>query len=45
VYGEELYKHCNQLVEDGQVDEEFPDKIYVLSIDWPLDFLMDPIRD
>lgn len=44
-YGQDLYKHCVALEQQGKAEQGFADKIYVLSVDWPLDFLMDPVRD
>ena len=40
VYGQELFRFCQQLVQEGKADEGFEDQIYVLSVDWPLDFLV-----
>lgn len=41
VYGSRLYMYCTQLVEEGKVPADFPNQIYVLSVDWPLDFVTD----
>lgn len=40
VYGSELFRFCQQLVQKGKAEEGFEDQIYVLSVDWPLDFLV-----
>lgn len=40
VYGQELFRYCQKLVQQGKADEGFEDQIYVLSVDWPLDFLV-----
>jgi hypothetical protein len=36
-----MFEYCQDLEEQGAVSKGFSDKIYVLSVDWPLDFLMD----
>lgn len=38
VYATSLYTYCRELVDQGKVPEGFDDQVYVLSIDWPLDF-------
>merc|ERR1712227_518376 len=43
VYGARLYVFCQELAKQGKVVEDFPNQIYVLSVDWPLDFLVDHI--
>lgn len=42
-YGSRLYNYCQELVDRGKVDSDFPNQIYVLSVDWPLDFAVDLI--
>lgn len=41
VYGQRLFKYAKDLVEAGKVKENFPEQIYILSVDWPLDLLME----
>lgn len=43
IYGARLYMFCQELSKQGKVIEDFPNQIYVLSVDWPLDFLVDYI--
>ena len=43
VYGSRLYLYCTQLMNEGKVEQSFPNQIYVLSVDWPLDFVTDYI--
>ena len=43
IYGSQLYEYCIDLVKKGKVTANFPNKIYVLSIDWPLHIAINPI--
>lgn len=43
VYGARLYMFCQEMAKQEKVVEDFPNQIYVLSVDWPLDFLVDYI--
>ena len=40
-YGEKMFSYCQDLEEQGIAPQGFSDQIYVLSVDWPLDFLLD----
>jgi hypothetical protein len=44
-YGLHLYNYCLELAEQGKVEKDFANQIYVLSVDWPLDFAIGPILD
>lgn len=41
VYGSRLYMYCTKLANQRKVSKDFPNQIYVLSVDWPLDFITD----
>lgn len=43
VYASELFKYCQYLQMSGKVPSGFADQVYVLSVDWPLDLLIDYI--
>ena len=40
-YGLQLYNYCLDLHNQGKVDKDFASQIYVLSVDWPLDFAIE----
>ena len=44
-YGLHLYNYCLELAAQGKVDKDFANQIYVLSVDWPLDFAIEPIAE
>ena len=35
--------YCSELANRGKVSKDFPNQVYVLSVDWPLDFITDYI--
>ena len=41
VYKRQLFKYSKDLVQAGKVKENFPEQVYILSVDWPLDLLME----
>ena len=43
IYGSRLYEYCIQLSNQGKVETEFANKIYILSVDWPIDLSIEPI--
>ena len=44
-YGQRMFDYCTTLVEHGLVPESFPEQFYILSVDWPLDFLVQPMTE
>merc|ERR1719460_2059280 len=43
IYGQRLFSFCAKLSMDGKVDSNFANQVYVLSVDWPVDFIVDYI--
>ena len=37
VYGERLFNYLLSLCDKGKVDQEWAERVLVLSLDWPLD--------
>jgi hypothetical protein len=45
IYGQELYSFCQQLEKEKKVVKGFAHQIYVLSVDWPLDFALEKLPE
>ena len=43
VYGERLYQYLRELVEIRRLSAVDVDHLYILSVDWPIDVLIQPI--
>ena len=44
-YGEKLLKFTRKLADQNKVPDTFPEQIYILSVDWPLDLACSMFTD